>query len=618
MIAGLQMNLMRYVFARTQFEDSAAERQFTAEYHEVALDWGVLAAVAIALVFLLFAIVSAATELYSWNAQLLRIVLALVLLFVAYRLHYHRQFCRRHYESIASACSVLTLGGAILLPQLPGGDPSVASTVTPAVMFGLFMHYSALRLSLVRSATIGWSASVVGAFWAPMVVGGSEILRTFIYLSFANVIGMLISRLRELRERELFLQRREAESARCEARERAAAAEEANQQKTRLIAAVSHDLRQPMTAAVAHLDLLQSRLDRDDRAGAITQAGRAATAVGVLGETLDHLLTAARYDSGTESIRIETVDLAPMLRRLRDDYQPDARSRQLELRLRLPRRRVLVRTDVHSLQRVLGNLVSNGLKFTDRADRPGRGVIVRARYRDNRCRIDVVDTGLGIAPEHRDLVWEPYVQINNAERDRQRGLGLGLFLVRRIVEQLPAHRVTMHSRLGRGSRFSVELPAMTLAAPPVPPLRGQPDDRQAVLDRSALRGAYILFLEDDHETRLSLQELFDEWGLLYASGGTMRELLSSHEDSDRLVDAIVCDYRLPGGMTGAQCIEQLRERLGYAARAIVITGESDLDAVRARLGPDTVVLHKPFATSALAAPLVEAIESARVAEQSRP
>jgi signal transduction histidine kinase/CheY-like chemotaxis protein len=446
-----------------------------------------------------------------------------------------------------------------------------------------------------------------------MVIGGNEPLRNLVYLGFVNVAGMVICHSLENRERTLYTQRLELEAARSDARERAAAAEEANREKTRLIAAVSHDLRQPMTAAVAHLDVLRSRLERGDLDGARVQAGRAEGAVGILGATLDHLLTAARYDSGTEAIKIEMLELAPLLRELREAYIPHAAARGIELRFRVPRRRMLANTDGRSLYRVLSNLVSNAIKFTDRRPDGGGGVIVRARVVGDRCRIDVVDTGVGIAPENLAAIWQPYVQINNAERNRERGLGLGLFLVRRIVDQLPGHSISMTSRFGRGSRFRVEFPGTMLSDALVSPLREEPV-QLAPLDLSDLAGAYVLLVEDDHEARLSILELLNEWGVLYASGHTETALREDEAGSERLVDAIICDYRLPGGVTGVDSIARIRDRLGYAPAAVLITGESDVNVVRSRAGPNTVVLHKPFPARALALPLLEAVRTARRAE----
>jgi CheY-like chemotaxis protein/anti-sigma regulatory factor (Ser/Thr protein kinase) len=261
---------------------------------------------------------------------------------------------------------------------------------------------------------------------------------------------------------------------------------------------------------------------------------------------------------------------------------------------------------------VLGNLISNAIKFTDRRD-DGGGVLVAARFRGDRCRIDVFDTGIGISPESAAEIWKPYVQLNNVERDRERGLGLGLFLVQRIVEQLPEHSIEMESRPGRGSRFTITVPATRLDPPSHRPPPEPPPS--TVLDLSPLVGASVLVLEDDRDTRLSLVELLDEWRIDVTAAATITELVARHADSERLVDAIVCDYRLAAGTNGIDAIDGLRRRLGYAPHAVLITGEPDIAPLRARAGVDTTVLHKPFAPEALARPLLRAVRAARAREE---
>jgi signal transduction histidine kinase/CheY-like chemotaxis protein len=480
-------------------------------------------------------------------------------------------------------------------------------------MFGLFLHYAFLRLPLSVSATIGWSVSVAAVIWAPAVTGGSEILRNAVYLSFANIFGMIVSRLGENRERELFYQRREAEAARAIARERQAAAEEATAQKTRLIAAVSHDLRQPMTAAISYLEVTRARLRAADDHDALESAEKAQAAVSMLGVTLDHLLTAARYDSGTEALNIEPVELGPLLRDIHDGYIDEAERRGVRLRVRLPRERVLLTTDRHSLHRVIGNLVSNAVKFTD-AREMGRGrVLIAAQMHSGRCRIHVIDTGIGIEHAQLQEVWKPYVQLNNTERDREHGLGHGLYLVQRIVQQLPDHSVSLRSRPGHGSRFTLAISASTFDRSAVRRPVARP--AAAPLDLSPLRGAYVLLLEDDRDARLSMVALLSQWGVLPTACSTMAELLSVGAESDRLVDAIVCDYRLAGAVNGIDAIARLRERLGYAPHAVLVTGEPDIAPLRARAGPETTVLHKPFTPESFATPLLRAVHAARVLEE---
>jgi signal transduction histidine kinase len=595
-------------------EGAGCEKAFLAEFRGAAMNWAAYAAMAGALLFFVFLGVAWLSERHTLAALVIRGLLVAFLITVAVSLWLRKWVSVDSYVAVAGSASAVALGGTVLLLVLPGsGSQAVAVQASPAIMFGLFLHYSFLRLPLPVSAAIGWTVGVAAVMWAPMVIGGSEVVRNAVYLSFANIFGMIICRLIESRERELFFQRRQSEAARVEARERQVAAEEANRQKTRLIAAVSHDLRQPMSAAVAHLDVLHLRLERGDLEGAGLQAAKAQAAVAVLGTTLDHLLTAARYDSGTEALRVELTELAPLLKDLYEAFAPEAAERGIDLRVRMPRDRVLLDTDRRSIHRVLSNLISNAIKFTDRRpDRRG-GVLVTARLKGRVCRLEIVDTGIGIQPEDADEIWKPYVQLNNVERDRERGLGLGLYLVQRIVEQLPGHAVGMRSKPGRGSRFTLTVPGCRLdgsgeAAPPVvgPVVRA---------DVSQLFGAYVMILEDDLDARVSLGMLLGEWGLLVDSGATLGQLFDGDAEPERLVDAIVCDYRLAAGVNGIDAIASIRNRLGYAPHAVLITGEADIAPLREMVGPNTTVLHKPFSSDALAGLLLDAVRAMRQMEE---
>jgi len=369
-----------------------------------------------------------------------------------------------------------------------------------------------------------------------------------------------------------------------------------------------------MTAAMAYMDVLHTKLDAGDIAGAKAQVHRVESAVNVLGSTLDHLVTAARYDSGREAIDIAAVDVGKMLIDLRDSFSATASQYGVDLRLRLPHGSVIAQTDARSLHRVLTNLVSNAVKFTQSTEGRSARVLIALRLRGGQCRIDIVDTGIGIAPPDLEEAWKPFVQLNMAERDRAQGLGLGLFLVRRIIEQLPCHGIRMRSNPGHGTCVTVTLPGIRVSTEVATVAPSAEVESILPVERSTLRGAYIVLIEDDQDTRRSLLELLESWGVLVVSGATLNQVLAGEPLDERTVDAIICDYRLPGNENGLESIVRLKRLLGYAPSAVLITGESDAVQIAAQAPKDVAVLHKPFTPRALALPLIDAVTRARLAE----
>ena len=592
--------------------DPEEEALFLVDFRRAGLLGARYASVATAVLLMLFIAVPGLSNQYTVGAVGIRSAMLSVLIAVFSVLQWQPGFSIKNYLPMVGGASALMLLGLAALMATPGFE-SVSSSFSPipAMFLGLFLNYAFLRLPLWVVSTLCWvfSASMVAA--VPHGFAGAGQFRLILYLVALNILGMLLSRSIEARERALFIERRRAESAETDARERAQAAEDAHAEKTRLLAAVSHDLRQPIMAASTHLSVLRNKLDKGELALAHEQLGHVRESVAMLGSTLDHLLTAARYDSHNEPIRIEAVEIGPLLEQIRRTFEPEAERKGLELRVRVPAQRVVVTSDATALWRVLMNLVSNAIKFTESEGRPGRGVVVKARVREGACRIDVVDTGIGISAEHMDTIWQAYFQVQNAERSRARGLGLGLFLVRRALDQLPTHDLRWRSRLGRGSRFTLLLPGAPLSDPGVVVRHALPVGSDAL---SQLRGAYVLLLEDDREARRAIEDLLDDWGVIHASGATLEELAPEVEAAGRTPDALITDFRLPGQLSGAACVQELRRLIGETVPAVIVTGESDLASVRALMPPETALLQKPFDEAAFALPLLEAVARARRAE----
>lgn len=489
-------------------------------------------------------------------------------------------------------------------------------SVAPGALFNIFWIYTMLRLPAKLAAIIALLFVVVVLSFSFYAAPFPVVFRQAMYYFVALVSGHVMSTLTERRERTLFLQRRLLISAKKSAEEALEKVEEARREKERLIAAINHDLRQPMTAAVMHLDVLQRNVERRDFVGVADQSRKARAAIDLLGGSLDHVLNAADDERAPENFHLEHVDVSLVLRTLLDTYSPQAERLGLRCRIRLPAAPLFVLSNRQSLFRVLGNLVTNALKFTPASADGTNGVLITASVRRGACRIEVIDTGIGISSEKTDEIWLPYHQLNSSQQDRLNGLGLGLFLVRRIVEKLPGHQISVRSRLGRGTRFTVTIPCGTETNESVEAMKPAVDDR---LDEAALEplsGAYVLLLEDDREARVAISELLEEWGVIVASGSNIETLKAAHDDAERMVDAIVSDYSLQSGLNGLDAFDTIDTWLGYSPTRVLITGEDLTETPRILASPSVTVLRKPFSPSALASHLLAAVDSSKRLEAS--
>jgi len=498
------------------------------------------------------------------------------------------------------------------------GPNAVAAIVSigPAAVFSVFWMTVMLRLPAKSAAIIALSFVIVILGFSFYVAPFPVVFRQAMYYFVALVSGHVMSTLTERRERSLFLQRKLMLSAKKSAEEALAKVEEARREKERLIAAINHDLRQPMTAAVMHLDVLQRNVERSDFVGVADQSRKARAAIDLLGGSLDHVLNAADDERAIGNFHLEHVDVSLVLRTLLDTYSPQAERLGLKCRIRLPAEPLFVLSNRQSLFRVLGNLVTNALKFTPASSDGTNGVLITASVRRGECRIEVIDTGIGISPEKIDEIWLPYHQLNSNQQDRMSGLGLGLFLVRGIVDKLPGHQIAIRSRLGRGTRFTVTMPCVADAndAQDAMTTALEPQLDEAAL--ASLSGAYVLLLEDDREARVAISDLLEEWDVIVASGSSIEALKASHDDAERMVDAVVSDFSLQSGLNGLDAFETIDAWLGYSPRRVLITGEDLTDTPRIHAAQSVVVLRKPFSPSALAGHLLAAVDSSRRLEAS--
>jgi PAS domain S-box-containing protein len=350
-------------------------------------------------------------------------------------------------------------------------------------------------------------------------------------------------------------------------------AEQASTAKSRFLAAASHDLRQPLQAAILYNNVLRRQLG--DGAHAET-VGKLQSSLEALRDLLNRLLDVSRLEAGVVAPEVTSVSAQILFERLLDEFAPQAQEKGLELRIRPCEWRV--RSDPQLLEQLLRNLVSNALRYTQR----GR-VLVGGRRAGPHLRIQVWDTGIGIPPSELQAIFDEFYQVANPARRRQAGLGLGLAIVRRL-SQLLEHPVTVRSELGRGSVFELTVP---LASARVNRAEAQ---RRAVTVRN---GGVIAVIDDDAEVLDSLRVALEQSGHRILAATDPEEVLRLVRQNGRPPDLIVSDYRLGADVNGAQAIERLRRELGAPIPAIVITGDSSSAALRDVQGAGLAVLQKP-------------------------
>jgi signal transduction histidine kinase len=223
------------------------------------------------------------------------------------------------------------------------------------------------------------------------------------------------------------------------------------ERKTFFLNAISHDLRTPLNGLVLHGDLAQMNLEVGDLGSLRESLGEIKACAKATTELLDSLLELGRVDWSPDSNVVEDFELAPLAESLLDRSRTLANQKGLALRMAVPCG-LHLRTDRFKLERILGNLVNNSLKFTHSG-----AIELIASATDEGVTIDVVDTGEGISPEHLPRLFEEFYQVHNRERDRKKGFGLGLAIARRLAHQLGGD-LSAESTVGQGSRFRIALP----------------------------------------------------------------------------------------------------------------------------------------------------------------
>ena len=340
-------------------------------------------------------------------------------------------------------------------------------------------------------------------------------------------------------------------------------AEQANLAKSRFLSAASHDLRQPLQSLALLTGLLAKAAD-GERAQSLI--GRLDQTLVTMSGMLNTMLDINQIEAGV--VRPEPVDfvIGDLVNRVRGEFMVQAQNQKLELcSVRCSR---IVHSDPTMIEQMLRNLISNALKYTKRGK-----ILIGCRKQGDILKIEVWDTGVGIAAAELDAIFDEYHQVDNAARERSLGLGLGLSIVQRLGDLL-GHRVGVRSLPSRGSVFSIEVALKSgpkTETPHPPKIDAKPATKPA-----AATGT-VLIVEDDPELRDLLDQLLTGDGHRTATARDGKAALAMITAGLIQPDLMLADYNLPGGMNGLQLADKSAGRWGVAFRS------SSLPAIYRRL-----------------------------------
>lgn len=358
------------------------------------------------------------------------------------------------------------------------------------------------------------------------------------------------------------------------------AAEKANRDKSSFLAAASHDLRQPIHSLSLFTSAITKEVHTDRGKALLTNIDNANQ---VMLDLLNSLLDISKLDAGVITPTFQQLEISTLIKTIADEYLPLANKNDLQLRWRSTQG--IVKTDPVLLSNILRNLLQNAIRYT----KSGK-ILFSCRKRKETVLIQVWDTGQGIEDKNHQLIFNEFQQLDNPERDQNKGLGLGLAICQRLSLLLD-HSLTLKSKVGKGSVFSIELPLVD---------EKNIDDKQSgkyyqkthkTID---FNKAVILVIDDNSIVLEATKQLLEGWGTTVLQADSVESAQQQATSYPNKVDIIIADYRLRNNTTGIQAIDAFNEMSAYPAAGLLLTGDTEADRLREASSHGLPLLHKPI------------------------
>jgi len=540
-----------------------------------------VAGIAVALcVWLLFERENAGHATLAWAVAIHAVQLATLALVLAFRRDAERERSARpgawqQRFRVAVGVGAVAWGAAAFV-FLPGADLAQAAFLV-LVFVGVAVA-GAVAAATDRASIYLWllPLTVPAPIVLAIVGGRAQLALAAVAAAFAAILLRLVLAQNRLLSTTLRAQLENAALVGRLHRQMELTAQ-ASREKSQFLASASHDLRQPLHALSFFGATLERRM-----AGSIDQPliYNMMRSIEALDKSFGAILDISKLDAGAVEPHVQSFPIRDLFRRLQMGFAGQAEEAGLQLRFRPGGK--LVTSDPQLLERIVGNLVQNGLRYC----RPGGGVLVTARRRRDGVSVEVWDSGIGIAEGELPKIFDEFYQVANPQRDRSKGLGMGLAIVKRLSALL-GHELTVRSRPGVGSVFRVhiarvaaeQIEEFAVAAETVP---GALEDARTVL-----------LLDDEEAIRTSVGELLAEWGYEVIAVSTTADAIATVRRRHGAIDAIVSDLRLRGDEDGLRAIEQVRQACGFDVPAVLVTGDTAPEQVLRVHESGHIVLYKP-------------------------
>lgn len=482
--------------------------------------------------------------------------------------------------------------GFLLVPDAPSHN-----VIVMTAFVGMLGYAGAANTAndFVGFVVSGIAIVAVMVSQLPAVFGADATTITIMCILYLVALISVVRNAQKLMRASIRLRLTNAVLARTSA-EQAVRAEKANREKSEFLAAASHDLRQPVHALLL---LVEAYRQQEPLAARHPLLGHIAAAGQSISDLFNSLMELSRLESGVEKPVMVAFDLPELIERVMLRVRPHADRRGIALRKfeALGLNCATLCTDKVLLERILGNLLSNAIRYTSQG-----GVLlgVRRAHGGDGLWIEIWDTGVGIADDDHARIFSPYVQIGNKERDRSKGLGLGLAIVHHAASLLGLN-VTLKSQLGRGSRFRVHVPHRLCDTHKITP--ESTFERKALLAPAPqLAGRRVLLIDDDPMVLQAMQALLHTWQVDLRCATRGDDSVFAACSAEWTPECVLCDFRMPGELNGIELLDVILERVPEAV-GILLTGEMVQSVQNQAEEAGYLVLFKPLDPAVLASTL---------------